>query len=474
MSEMTRTPIGETAKAVGQTVKISGWVQTKRDHGKITFVDLRDRTGVIQCVGYKKMGELTTESVVELVGLVKQRPEKMVNPNSPLGYVEFDVQEYTILNAAKELPIQVEGDGLDVNEEVRLKYRYLDLRRERLRNIVKLRSDYFKALREALSDHEFTEVETPMLTKSTKEGARDFIVPSRLQPGKFYALPQSPQQYKQLLMTAGVERYFQFARCIRDEDLRADRGFEFTQLDLEMSFVKREDVMSTVEKLVKHAVKAVGGKLKDEEFPVFDYKDAMAKFGADKFDLRTEEEKDAGVLSFAWVINFPFFKKVDTSDAAEVLDGKSGWTFTHNPFSAPIPEHEEWLLNGENVGEILTTQYDLVCNGYEAGGGSIRAHRPELLRATFKVMGYSDEEIQEGVGHMLEAFEVGTPPHGGIAFGLDRHVMMLANESSLREVIAFPMSSSGKTAVMDAPSPVTSAQLKELHLSIDQKKSTQK
>jgi aspartyl-tRNA synthetase len=474
MSEMTRTPIGETAKAVGQTVKISGWVQTKRDHGKITFVDLRDRTGVIQCVGYKKMGELTTESVVELVGLVKQRPEKMVNPNSPLGSVEFDVQEYTILNPAKELPIQVEGDGLDVNEEVRLKYRYLDLRRERLRNIVKLRSDYFKALREALSVHEFTEVETPMLTKSTKEGARDFIVPSRLQPGKFYALPQSPQQYKQLLMTAGVERYFQFARCIRDEDLRADRGFEFTQLDLEMSFVKREDVMSTVEKLVKHAVKAVGGTLKDEEFPVFDYKDAMAKFGADKFDLRTEEEKKAGVLSFAWVINFPFFKKVDTSDAAEVIDGKSGWTFTHNPFSAPIPEHEEWLLKGENVGEILTTQYDLVCNGYEAGGGSIRAHRPELLRATFKVMGYSDEEIQDGVGHMLEAFEVGTPPHGGIAFGLDRHVMMLANESSLREVIAFPMSSSGKTAVMDAPSPVTSAQLKELHLSVEAKKASQK
>ncbi len=466
MSEMTRTPIGETAQAVGQTVKISGWVQTKRDHGKITFIDLRDRTGVIQCVGYKKMGELTTESVVELVGLVKQRPEKMVNADSPLGTVEFDVQEYTILNPAKELPIQVDEDGRDINEESRLRYRYLDLRRERMRKIVKLRSDYFHAMREALYEREFTEVETPMLTKSTKEGARDFVVPSRLQPGKFYALPQSPQQYKQLLMTAGVERYFQFARCIRDEDLRADRGFEFTQLDLEMSFVKREDVMKTVEDVVKQSVKAVGGKLKDETFPVFDYKDAMAKFGADKFDLRTEEEKAAGVLSFAWVINFPFFKKVDTSDAAEVMDGKSGWTFTHNPFSSPIPEHEEWLLKGERVGEILTTQYDLVCNGYEAGGGSIRAHRPELLRATFKVMGYSDAEIQDGVGHMLEAFEVGTPPHGGIALGLDRHVMMLANEDSLREVIAFPMTSSGKTAVMDAPSTVSDEQLKELHLQI--------
>ncbi|MBW7944722.1 aspartate--tRNA ligase [Patescibacteria group bacterium] len=467
MSAMTRTPIGETAKAVGQTVTLSGWVQTKRDHGKITFIDLRDRTGVIQCVGYQKMGELTTESVVELTGVVKQRPDKMVNPNSPLGMVEFDVQEYTVLNPAKELPIQVEGDGLDINEEVRLKYRYLDLRRDRMRKIVKLRSDYFKALRDALYQEEFTEVETPMLTKSTKEGARDFVVPSRLQPGKFYALPQSPQQYKQLLMTAGVERYFQFARCIRDEDLRADRGFEFTQLDLEMSFVKREDVMAAVEKVVKQGVKAVGGKLKDESFPVFDYKEAMEKFGADKFDLRTEEEKQAGVLAFAWVINFPFFKKVDTSDAAEVQDGKSGWTFTHNPFSSPIPEHEEWLLKGEHIGEILTTQYDLVCNGYEAGGGSIRAHRPEVLRATFEVMGYSEAEIQDGVGHMLEAFEVGTPPHGGIALGLDRHVMMLAGESSLREVIAFPMTSSGKTAVMDAPASITDEQLKELHLRLD-------
>lgn len=470
MSDMTRTPIGETAKAVGQTVKISGWVQTKRDHGKITFVDLRDRTGTIQCVGYKKMGELTTESVVELIGLVKERPAKMVNEASPLGKVEFDVQEYTILNPAKELPIQVDEDGRDINEESRLKYRYLDLRRERMRNIVKLRSDYFREMRNALYDEEFTEVETPMLTKSTKEGARDFIVPSRLQPGKFYALPQSPQQYKQLLMTAGVERYFQFARCIRDEDLRADRGFEFTQLDLEMSFVKREDVMATVEKIVKKAVKGVGGTLKDETFPIFDYKDAVAKYGADKFDLRTEEEKAAGVLSFAWVINFPFFKKVDKADAAEVLDGKSGWTFTHNPFSSPIPEHEEWLLKGENIGDILTTQYDLVCNGYEAGGGSIRAHRPELLRATFKVMGYSEAEVQDGVGHMLEAFEVGTPPHGGIALGLDRHVMMLANEDSLREVIAFPMTSSGKTAVMDAPSAVSDAQLTELHLKLVEKK----
>ncbi len=464
-----RTMIAETTKKVGETVKLQGWVATKRDHGKLTFIDLRDRSGVVQCVGYQKMGELTTESVIEIIGEVKARPAKMVNASIPTGTVEIDVKEYVVLNPAKELPIQVDGDGLEINEEVRLRYRYLDLRRERLAKIVKLRSDYFKGMREELYAENFTEVETPMLTKSTKEGARDFIVPSRLQPGKFYALPQSPQQYKQLLMTAGVERYFQFARCIRDEDLRADRRFEFTQLDLEMSFVNREDVMAMVEKIMKASVKKVGGVLKDETFPVFSYDEAIKKFGADKFDLRTPEEKEKGVMAFAWVINFPFFKKVDKSDAAEVQDGKSGWTFTHNPFSAPIPEHEECLLKGENVGEILTTQYDLVCNGYEAGGGSIRAHKPELLRATFKVMGYSDEETQASVGHMLEAFEVGTPPHGGIALGLDRHIMMLAGEQSLREVIAFPMTSSGKTAVMDAPNEVTEAQLKELHLQIQKK-----
>lgn len=461
-----RTLITETTTKIGQTVNLYGWVATKRDHGKLTFIDLRDRTGSVQCVGYQKLGEVTPESVLEIVGFIKERPAKMVNAASPTGTVEIDVQSYTILNKAKELPIQVDGDGMEINEEVRLKYRYLDLRRERLRNITKLRSEYAREVRQALHEHHFTEVETPMLTKSTKEGSRDFVVPSRLQPGKFYALPQSPQQYKQLLMTAGVENYFQFARCIRDEDLRADRGFEHTQVDLEMSFVEREDVMKTVETVVKQAIQAVGGKLKDQNFPVITYAEAMAKYGADKFDLRTPAEKEAGVLAFAWVVDFPFFKEVDKSDAAEVRDGKSGWTFTHNPFSAPKPEHEEWLLEGKHIDKILTTQYDLVCNGFEAGGGSIRAHKPELLKATFKVMGYSDEEIEASVGHMLEALSVGTPPHGGIALGLDRHVMMLANQPSLREVIAFPMSAGGKTAVMEAPTPLSPDQLAELHISV--------
>ncbi|PIY80943.1 MAG: aspartate--tRNA ligase [Candidatus Pacebacteria bacterium CG_4_10_14_0_8_um_filter_42_14] len=458
--------ISESTEMIGQEITLQGWVDTKRDHGKLTFIDLRDRTGTVQCVGYQKMGELTPESVISITGMVKERPANMVNEKIPTGKIEVDVQSYEILNVAKELPIPVEGDGYDINEEMRLKYRYLDLRRTRMQKIVRMRSKLARAIREALYERDFTEVETPMLTTATKEGARDFIVPARLQPGKFYALPQSPQQYKQLLMTAGVERYFQLARCIRDEDLRADRGFEFTQVDLEMSFVKQEDVMQTVEAVVKKAVKEVGGVLKDENFPVIEYLEAMEKYGADRFDMRSEDEKKQGILAFAWVVKFPFFKQVDKADAAEVADGKSGWTFTHNPFSMPIEENLEQHMAGENIGEILTTQYDLVCNGFEVGGGSIRAHKADILRATFHIMGYSDEEIESSVGHMLEAFEVGTPPHGGIALGFDRLVMLLAGETSLKEAIAFPMTSSGRTAVMVAPNPASPAQLKELGITV--------
>lgn len=466
---MERTLVKDTIENVDKQVKLQGWVATKRDHGKLTFIDLRDRTGIVQCVGFNKMGELSVESVIEIVGKVKKRPERMVNPNIPTGTVELDVESYTVLNKAEEMPIQVDSDGHEIGEEVRLRYRYLDLRRDRMQKIMRLRSDYTNSMRYALMKKDFVEIETPMLTKSTQEGSRDFLVPSRFQPGKFYALPQSPQQYKQLLMTAGFEKYYQFPRCIRDEDLRADRGFEHTQVDIEMSFVTREEVMQTVEAVVKEAVKAVGGKLKDEKFPVIDYKDAMEKYGSDKFDLRSDKEKEENVLAFAWVINFPFFKKVDKKDVAEVRDGKSGWTFTHNPFSMPVEEHIEWLLKGEKVDQIQTTQYDLICNGLEVGGGSIRAHKTELLKATYKIMGYSDDEIEKSVGHMLEAFSYGTPPHGGIALGLDRHVMILAGETSMKETVAFPMTSTGRTAVMDAPSEVSKEQLEELGLSVKKK-----
>ncbi|KKR05976.1 MAG: Aspartyl-tRNA synthetase [candidate division WS6 bacterium GW2011_GWF2_39_15] len=467
---MERTKIIETKEKAGKKVSISGWVTTVRDHGQIAFIMLKDRSAYVQCVLNGGLKEPVGEGyVLEIVGEVKERPEKMRNDKIPTGNVEIEVESYKVLNMSKDLPMPLNTDGKNINEEVRLKYRYLDLRRDRMQKILKLRSDYIAAVREELKKREFIEIETPMLTKATKEGARDFIVPSRFNPGKFYALPQSPQQYKQLMMTAGIERYFQFARCIRDEDLRADRGYEHTQIDLEMSFMNQKEVMQTVEDIIKGAVSAVGGRIKEDPFPVINYKEAMEKYGADKFDLRTEEEKKNNVLAFAWVVNFPFFKKVDAGDEAEKRDGKSGWVFTHNPFSSPIPEHLEWHMKGENIGEIVTAQYDLVCNGLEAGGGSIRAHNPEVLKQTFRIMGYSEEEIQESVGHMLEAFELGTPPHGGIGMGLDRQIMLLAGEDSLKETIAFPMTATGKTAVMDAPSPIGKKDLETLHLDVTDK-----
>lgn len=472
MMTKKRTLVAETLTKVGQEVTVKGWVNTKRDHGKITFIDLRDRTGVVQVVGVNKLADLSVESVVEVSGLVKKRQDGYVNPDLKTGEIEIEASDYVIQNRCHELPITIDTDGKEINEVSRLRYRYLDLRRPRLQKILRLRSKFINKLREEFINQDFVEIETPLLTKSTKEGARDFIVPSRFQPGKFYALPQSPQQYKQLLMTAGFEKYFQVARCIRDEDLRADRGFEFTQFDLEMSFASQEEIMQTVEKAVISSVQAVDGKLKETSFPVFTYDQAMEEFGEDKFDLRSEKEKAENVLAFAWVVDFPFFKKVNKKDAAEVRDSKSGWTFTHNPFSMPKQQFLKDHLAQESVDQIMTTQYDLVCNGHEVGGGSLRAHQPDILKSTFKIMGYSDQQIEESVGHMLEAFKLGTPPHGGIALGLDRLVMLLNNESSLKETVAFPMTSTGRTAVMDAPAKVEQEQLAEVGLQIKKQQSS--
>ena len=471
---MIRILASEAPSKAREKITLQGWIRIRRDHGKLIFLDLRDRSGLIQVVvnpkvseeAYEVAQELRPEFVVEITGTVNKRPESAINKDIVSGTVELEATGIKILSRAETMPFDLSTDGLDVGEETRLRYRYLDLRRERMQKNLVLRSDYMQALRQALVKKEFVEIETPLLSKATMEGARDFIVPSRYQPGKFYALPQSPQQYKQLLMVSSFERYFQFPHCLRDEDPRADRGFEFTQLDLEMSFVEREDVIGAVEEVVIDAVKAVKGKLQKDKFPVFTYKEAMAKFGSDKFDLRTEEEKKDGTLAFAWVIDFPFFRPVNKTEISDKFDSKSKWTFTHNPFSMPIPEHREWLLKGENVDQILTTQYDLVCNGMEAGGGSIRAHTPELLTATYKIMGYSDEQIQESIGHMLEAFSYGAPPHGGIALGLDRHVALLSGEASIKETMAFPMTATGRTAIMDAPALVSEEQLKELGIKI--------
>ncbi len=441
---------------VGSEVLLKGWIHSRRDHGKIMFLDLRDRSGLVQMVSQKEVADVRSEDVVEVMGLVKKRPETMVNAKLITGTVEIEVRSITVVSHAAELPIPIDTDGLDINEDMRLKYRYLDLRRPRLQRNIKLRSKFVDLARQFLFDQDFTEIETPMLTKSTPEGSRDFLVPSRTQPGKFYALPQSPQQYKQLLMVAGFERYFQIARCMRDEDLRADRGFEHSQIDIEMSFVNRQDVMDLDESMITSVVETLGYKVKQKPFPVISYADAMKKYGADKFDMRTPEDKKNGILAFAWVVDFPFFEKT--------TDG--GWTFTHNPFSMPKPEHKEWLLKKEHIGDILTTQYDLVCNGYEVGGGSIRGHEAQVLESVFAIMGYAKEKIQEQFGHMLEAFSYGVPPHGGLAHGIERLLMTITGEPYLREVVAFPQTSGGKTSVMDAPSTVEESQLIELGISV--------
>lgn len=460
---MERTLIKQTINKIGETVILKGWISAVRAHSKIIFIDLKDRSGVAQVVFFGEVLEqakdLRDEFVIEVEGIVNARPTSMINKGIETGTIEIEAKKLTILNESKTPPFELSKDTAIVDEGIRLKYRYLDLRTKRLQRNIKLRSEFVRKIREFLYAKDFTEIETPLLTKSTPEGSRDFVVPSRLQAGKFYALPQSPQQYKQLLMTAGFERYFQIARAIRDEDLRADRGFEHSQIDLEMSFVEMDDVMNLVEDMITEVVESLGFKIKEKPFPRISYTDAMTKHGADKFDLRTEEDKTNGILAYAWVIEFPFFEKTD--------EGK--WTFSHNPFSMPIAEHVEWLLQGKNLDQILTTQYDLVCNGFETGGGSIRAHKPEILKATYNAMGYSEEETTESVGHMIEAFGYGTPPHGGIALGIERLIMNLTGEKYLREVQAFPMTGNGQTAVMTAPSDLTEKQLKELNIKVAKK-----
>ncbi|MSR75973.1 MAG: aspartate--tRNA ligase [Candidatus Ryanbacteria bacterium] len=460
-----RIHIVDTPNHVGREVELAGWVDVRRDHGKLIFIDLRDESGVVQMVVppdnkdlHDTADQVRTEWVIGVQGLVKERPAKMKNDKLPTGGVEIEVKGITILNSAETPVFELAGDGYEVSEEVRLKYRYLDLRRARLQHNIRLRSTLVDSIRQYLFAKSFVEIETPYLTKATAEGSRDFLVPSRLQQGQFYALPQSPQQYKQLIMASGFERYFQIARCFRDEDLRADRGFEHTQLDVEMSFIKQEDILSTVEHMMIEIAEKLGKKIKETPFPRFTYAEAMEKFGADKFDLRTEEEKNDGTLAFAWVTHFPFFERTESG----------GWTFTHNPFSNTVPEHREKLLAGE-IESIIADQYDLVLNGYEAGGGSIRAHEPEVLKKVLGVMGFGDEKIEREYGHMLEAFRRGTPPHGGIALGIDRLTMCFAGETALREVQAFPMTASGKTSVMDAPTDVSPEQLLEFGIQIKKK-----
>jgi aspartyl-tRNA synthetase len=469
---MHRFLVAEAAKHIGEKIKIQGWVSNWRAHGKILFIDLRDISGVMQVVFvpspeerakeiYETAKTLRAEWVIELEGQIVKRPTNMVNPKIETGSVEFSVENLKVLSQSEVLPLAVDGDGRDIGEEVRMKYRYLDLRRERMKNNLIMRHRLIKFTRDFFDKEGFVEVETPILTKSTPEGARDYIVPSRQDPGKFYALPQSPQQYKQLLMCAGIEKYFQIAKCLRDEDPRGDRQPEFTQMDLEMSFVEQEDVMELIERTIISLVKTLypNKKIQEIPFPRIDYKDAMEKYGTDRPDIRNNKD-DKDLLAFCWVVNFPFFEKTE----------EGSWTFTHNPFSAAKSEFEKDLMNKKDVGKILTTQYDIVLNGFEIGGGSIRNHKPEALEKVFEIMGYKKDVIHQQFGHMLEAFKYGAPPHGGIAWGLDRLVTLLQGEPNIREVIAFPKTGDGRDFMMQAPSEVSKKQLQELHIKIDSSK----
>jgi aspartyl-tRNA synthetase len=463
---MKRTMIGEAVGLAGQTVTIKGWVNARRDMGKVCFIDLRDRTGILQVVlvpsvlgeeGKEVMKTLRSEYVLAIEGEIKERDAKSINENIVTGKIEMLATKVTVLNTAKTPPFELDKNTIGVNEEVRLKYRYLDLRTERMQKNLRLRDRVIKSFRDYLHAQSFIEVETPYLTKGTPEGAREFIVPSRLHPETFYVLPQSPQQFKQLLMVGGVDRYFQVARCFRDEDQRGDRQPEFTQLDMEMSFVEQDDVMQLTEEMMINMVKETcpEKRIQQVPFPRLSYKEAMEKYNSDKPDLR-EDKNDPNLLAFCWVIDFPFFEKTDNG----------GWTFTHNPFSAPRPEDMEKLMKGEDIGSIIAAQYDIVLNGYEAGGGSIRNHNPEALRKVLEIMGNSEEEIKDQFGHMLEAFEYGAPPHGGIAPGIDRIVMILANEPNIREVIAIPKTGDARDLMMDAPSTLPTKRLTEANIQV--------
>ena len=473
-----RTLTKDTINKIGETVILMGWVETRRDHGKLIFIDLRDRWGIVQVVFNPKNGELLKsadrlrpEWVVKIEGVVKERPKGMQNSEIPTGNVEIEAVGLEILAEAKTPPFDIAGDGHEIGEESRLKYRYLDLRRSRLLKNLASRDKIISFARNYLREKDFIEIETPILTKSTPEGARDYIVPSRLHAGQFYALPQSPQQYKQLLMVAGVERYFQIARCFRDEDTRGDRQPEFTQLDLEMSFAEEEDILNLVEDLFIKMVQDIfpEKKITQTPFPRISYKEATEKYGTDKPDLRKNKD-DKNELAFAFVVNFPMFewKKTDPSTSSGQRKGR--WDAVHHPFTKIRSADWRTEITKENADNLMAHQYDFVLNGYEIAGGSIREHNPKILETVFEIMGNKKEDIRKQFSHLLEAFEYGVPPHGGIAPGIDRIAMILAGEPNIREVIAFPKTGDGRDLMMDSPSEISTDQLKELHIKIEKQK----
>ena len=577
----TRNAGSLRASDIGQVVTLTGWVDRRRDHGGVAFIDLRDASGIAQVVIREEIAhDLRAEYVLAVTGEVSARPEGNANPNLPTGEIEVVVSDVEILNASAPLPFQVSDHAEDagqVGEEARLRYRYLDLRRSAMQHAIRLRAKVSQAARRVLDSHDFVEIETPTLTRSTPEGARDFLVPARLAPGSWYALPQSPQLFKQLLMVAGMERYYQIARCYRDEDFRADRQPEFTQLDVEMSFVEQDDVIAVAEDVLREVWALI-----DYELPTpiarMTYHDAMERYGSDKPDLRfgcelvdltdyfkdttfrvfqnpyvgavvmpggasqsrrtfdawqewakqrgakglayvtvaedgtlggpvakniTDAEREGlaqaagaapgdciffaagpvdssrallgaarleigkrcGLIdddewSFVWVVDAPLFKPSAEAKAdGDVALGKSAWTAVHHAFTSPKPECLDTF--DTDPGSALAYAYDIVCNGNEIGGGSIRIHRSDVQERVFNVMGIGEQEAQEKFGFLLDAFKFGAPPHGGIAFGWDRIVSLLTKADSIRDVIAFPKSGGGFDPLTEAPAPITPEQRKE-------------
>ncbi len=438
---------------IGKKVKLAGWVDTIRSHGKVAFIDLRDRYGKVQCVivtgndDFNKISEITVESCILIEGMVKSRPKGAENKDLGTGRVEIDISHLEILNKSAPLPFEV--NKKDLSDEVRLKSRFLDLRSEDLQNNLYLRHKIIKAFRDYFDSQGFIEVETPLLGKSTPEGARDYIVPSRNSPGKFYALPQSPQLYKQLLMVAGFDKYFQIAKCLRDEDLRADRQPEFTQLDAEMSFVNEEDIYDVVEKSLKHVLKQVFNVDVKIPFLRIPYEESMKKYKSDKPDLRKDKNSDE--LAFAWIVDFPLF---------EYSEEDKRYVAAHHPFCMP----SDLKMLDKDPHKVKARTYDLVLNGVELLSGSIRIHRPDIQMKVFEALGINKKEAEEKFGFLLNAFSYGAPPHGGFAIGLDRLIQILVKAPSIREVIAFPKNREAKDLMLDAPAIVNEKQLKEIHI----------